>query len=65
MRSIDPTSSQVLYRPADEQLRQTTFRGWRDDNNPKDVVLERLSRVLHYWEVTYPLPFSKKSMGSV
>jgi len=24
----------------DEQLRQTTFLGWRDDRNPKEVVLE-------------------------
>jgi bifunctional non-homologous end joining protein LigD len=26
---------------ADEQLRQTTFLGRRDDKDPKDVVLER------------------------
>src|SRR6516162_5475795 len=26
---------------ADEQLRQTTFLGWRDDKTAKDVVLER------------------------
>jgi bifunctional non-homologous end joining protein LigD len=25
---------------ADEQLRQTTFLGWRDDKKPKDVILE-------------------------
>jgi bifunctional non-homologous end joining protein LigD len=25
---------------ADEQLRQTTFLGWRDDKNAKEVVLE-------------------------
>ena len=25
---------------ADEQLRQTTFLGWRDDKNPEDIVLE-------------------------
>jgi bifunctional non-homologous end joining protein LigD len=25
---------------ADDQLRQTTFLGWRDDKNPKEVVLE-------------------------
>ena len=25
---------------ADEQLRQTTFFGWRDDKKPKEVVLE-------------------------
>ena len=25
---------------ADEQLRQTTFLGWRDDKQPEDVVLE-------------------------
>jgi bifunctional non-homologous end joining protein LigD len=25
---------------ADEQLRQTTFLGWRDDKDPKEVVLE-------------------------
>ena len=25
----------------DEQLRQTTFLGWRDDKKPKEVVLER------------------------
>jgi bifunctional non-homologous end joining protein LigD len=27
---------------ADDQLRQTTFLGWRDDKNPKEVVLEQL-----------------------
>ena len=26
---------------ADEQLRQTTFLGWRDDKDPKTVVLEQ------------------------
>ena len=26
---------------ADDQLRQTTFLGWRDDKDPEDVVLER------------------------
>jgi bifunctional non-homologous end joining protein LigD len=26
---------------ADDQLRQTTFLGWRDDKKPKEVVLER------------------------
>ena len=26
---------------ADQQLRQTTFLGWRDDKRPKDVVLEQ------------------------
>jgi bifunctional non-homologous end joining protein LigD len=26
---------------ADEQLRQTTFLGWRDDKKPKEVVLEQ------------------------
>ena len=25
---------------ADDQLRQTTFLGWRDDKKPKEVVLE-------------------------
>jgi bifunctional non-homologous end joining protein LigD len=25
---------------ADEQLRQTTFLGWRDDKKPEEVVLE-------------------------
>ena len=25
----------------DEQLRQTTFLGWRDDKQPTDVVIER------------------------
>jgi bifunctional non-homologous end joining protein LigD len=25
---------------AAEQLRQTTFLGWRDDKKPKEVVLE-------------------------
>jgi bifunctional non-homologous end joining protein LigD len=25
----------------DEQLRQTTFLGWRDDKSPEEVVLER------------------------
>src|SRR5258708_29418859 len=25
---------------ADEQLRQTTFLGWRDDKSPEDIVLE-------------------------
>jgi bifunctional non-homologous end joining protein LigD len=25
---------------ADEQLRQTTFLGWRDDKKPKEIVLE-------------------------
>jgi bifunctional non-homologous end joining protein LigD len=25
---------------ADEQLRQTTFLGWRDDKRPEDIVLE-------------------------
>jgi bifunctional non-homologous end joining protein LigD len=25
---------------ANEQLRQTTFLGWRDDKKPKEVVLE-------------------------
>jgi bifunctional non-homologous end joining protein LigD len=24
----------------DEQLRQTTFLGWRDDKDPKEVVLD-------------------------
>jgi bifunctional non-homologous end joining protein LigD len=24
----------------DEQLRQTTFLGWRDDKTPEEVVLE-------------------------
>jgi bifunctional non-homologous end joining protein LigD len=24
----------------DEQLRQTTFLGWRDDKRPEDIVLE-------------------------
>jgi bifunctional non-homologous end joining protein LigD len=28
---------------ADEQLRQTTFLGWRDDKQPEDVVLESKS----------------------
>jgi len=28
---------------ADDQLRQTTFLGWRDDKKPKEIVLER------YW----------------
>ena len=26
---------------ADDQLRQTTFLGWRDDKKAKDVVLEQ------------------------
>jgi hypothetical protein len=26
---------------ADEQLRQTTSLGWRDDKKPEEVVLER------------------------
>ena len=26
---------------ADDQLRQTTFLGWRDDNKPKEVVSEQ------------------------
>jgi hypothetical protein len=26
---------------ADEQLRQTTFLGWRDNKDPKEVILER------------------------
>jgi bifunctional non-homologous end joining protein LigD len=25
----------------DEQLRQTTFLGWRDDKKPEEVMLER------------------------
>jgi ATP-dependent DNA ligase len=25
---------------ADDQLRQTTFLGWRDDKNPKEVLLQ-------------------------
>jgi len=25
---------------ANDQLRQTTFLGWRDDKKPKEVVLE-------------------------
>jgi ATP-dependent DNA ligase len=33
---------EVAYaeRTEDEQLRQTTFLGWRDDKNPEEVVLE-------------------------
>ncbi|MBV9274268.1 MAG: hypothetical protein JO333_10270 [Verrucomicrobia bacterium] len=27
---------------ADEQLRQTTFLGWRDDKKPEEVVLEQI-----------------------
>jgi bifunctional non-homologous end joining protein LigD len=27
----------------DEQLRQTTFIGWRDDQNPEEVVIEIIS----------------------
>jgi bifunctional non-homologous end joining protein LigD len=27
---------------ADDLLRQTTFLGWRDDKDPKEVILERL-----------------------
>jgi hypothetical protein len=30
---------------ADEQLRQTTFLGWRDDKNAKDVVLRGVSNL--------------------
>ena len=26
--------------PAHDQLRQTTFLGWRDDKKPKQLVLE-------------------------
>jgi bifunctional non-homologous end joining protein LigD len=29
---------------ADDQLRQTTFLGWRDDKKQKDIVLEQSSR---------------------
>jgi bifunctional non-homologous end joining protein LigD len=25
----------------DEQLRQTTFLGWRDDKSPEEVVIEQ------------------------
>jgi hypothetical protein len=28
------------FVPGYQQLRQTTFLGWRDDKKPKDVVLE-------------------------
>jgi ATP-dependent DNA ligase len=31
---------------SDERLRQTTFLGWRDDNNPTEVVLEQPKRLL-------------------
>jgi hypothetical protein len=28
-------------RSSDEQLRQATFLGWRDDKKPEEVVLEK------------------------
>jgi len=31
---------------ADDQLRQTTFLGWRDDKNPKEVLLQEKPSVL-------------------
>jgi bifunctional non-homologous end joining protein LigD len=30
---------------SDERLRQTTFLGWRDDNNPTEVVLEQTETI--------------------
>lgn len=33
---------------ADEQLRQTTFLGWRDDKKPEEVVLEASSSVASF-----------------
>jgi len=32
--------SRLCGRTGAEQLRQTTFLGWRDDKNAKEVVLE-------------------------
>jgi bifunctional non-homologous end joining protein LigD len=36
---------------ADDQLRQTTFLGRRDDKKPKEVVLELRSLELRVWSI--------------
>ena len=45
----------------DEQLRQTTFLGWRDDKSPKEMVLE-IAHVPHsfVWLRTDPFEGDKK-----
>jgi hypothetical protein len=42
-------SRRIQFRKlTDEQLRQTTFPGWRDDKNAKGVVLELPKILLSY-----------------
>ena len=48
----------------DEQLRQTTFLGWRDDKRPEEIVLEVTSPLAARLETVRPIRLSIPSDGA-